>query len=140
MDATTSVQQANMELVAQVGPLIRDGFASGGEHLFADDFVFHFFNPKLPELAGDHHGYDGLRAFFARLREGSDRDFQNEPRSMTPYGDELVVAYAVNTVRFEGTALEFDAVVVWRVLGGRIHEAWDIPAINTVRPHQPEKA
>jgi hypothetical protein len=27
--------------------------------------------------------------------------------------------------------------VVWRVFGGQIHEAWDIPAVNTVRLHQP---
>ena len=48
------------------------------------------------------------------------------------------MAYATNTVSFEGTVLDVDAIVVWRVFGGRIHEAWDIPAINTVRPHQPE--
>ncbi|MCP3989455.1 MAG: nuclear transport factor 2 family protein [Actinomycetia bacterium] len=129
-----------MELVARVGALISSGFASSEEDLFADDFIFHFFNPRLPELAGDHHGYDGISSFFERLREGSDRDFHNEPHSLTPYGDELVVAYATNTVSFEGTVLDVDAIVVWRVFGGRIQEAWDIPAIDTVRLHPPEKA
>ena len=37
---------------------------------------------------------------------------------------------------FGGTALDVDAIVVWRIVDGRISEAWDIPAINTVRPHQ----
>lgn len=27
--------------------------------------------------------------------------------------------------------LEIDAVVVWRILDGKIKEAWDIPAVNT---------
>ena len=27
-----------------------------------------------------------------------------------------------------------DAVVVWRIVAGRLTEAWDIPAVNTARP------
>lgn len=65
-----------------------------------------------------------------------DSDFHSEPHSLTPYGDELVVAYATNTISFGDTLIDVD--VIWRVFGGRIHEAWDIPAINTVRPHPPE--
>jgi hypothetical protein len=138
MNPSQSAQQANLDLVVRAGSLIATGFANPDEDLFADDFVFHFFNPHLPELAGDHHGLDGLSSFFERLREGSDSGFHNEPHSLTPYGDELVVAYATNTVSFGGAVLDVDAIVVWRVFGGRIHEAWDIPAINTVRPRPPE--
>ncbi len=138
MNLSQSSQQANVDLVARVGPLIATGFANRDEDLFADDFVFHFFNPRLPELAGDHHGLDGISSFFERLGERSDGGFHNEPHSLTPYGDELVVAYTTNTVGFGSTVLDVDAIVVWRVFGGRIHEAWDIPAINTVRPRQPE--
>jgi hypothetical protein len=138
MDPSQTAQQENLDLVARVGPLISTGFADRDDDPFSDDFVFHFFNPHLPELAGDHHGLDGLSSFFERLREGSDSGFHNEPHSLTPYGDELVVAYATNTISFAGATLDVDAVVVWRVFGGRIHEAWDIPAINTLRPHPPE--
>lgn len=135
MDSSQPAQQANLELVARAGALITTGFANPDEDLFGDDFVFHFFNPNLPELAGDHYGLVGLSSFFERLRERSDTGFQNEPHSLTSYGDELVVAYATNTVSFGGTVLDVDAIVVWRVFDGRIREAWDIPAINTVRPH-----
>ena len=138
MNPSQSAQQANLDLVVRAGSLIATGFANRDEDLFADDFVFHFFNPQLPELAGDHHGLDGLASFFERVGEASDSGFHNEPHSLTPYGDELVVAYATNTVSFGGTVLDVDAIVVWRVFGGRIQEAWDIPAINTVRPQQPE--
>lgn len=133
MDTSASTQQENLDLVTRVGPLIANGFADGAEDLFADDFVFHFFNPNLPHLAGDHCGLDGIRSFFERLR--ADASFHNEPHSLTPFGDELVVAYATNTVEFRDTTLDVDAVVVWRVFDGCIHEAWDIPAINTARPH-----
>lgn len=128
-------QQANLDVVAQVGALIGTGFTEPDEDLFAPGFIFHFFNPSLPELHGDHHGFDGMRNLFERLHESSDAGFHSEPRSLTPYGDELVVAYATNTVSFAGTVLDVDAIVVWRVVGGRVQEAWDIPAINTVRPH-----
>ena len=132
METAQSAQAANMGLVMRVGPVIA-GEDDGGEDLFADDFVFHFVNPHLPDLAGDHHGAEGFRRFFERLRE--ETGFRNQPHSLTPYGDELVVAYVTNTVEIGDTPLDLDAVVVWRVFGGRIHEAWDIPAVNTMRPH-----
>jgi ketosteroid isomerase-like protein len=135
MSPCSPAQQANLELVAQVGALIGSGFADPDEDLFAPDFVFHFVNPNLPDLDGDHHGLDGMRRLFERLEQTSDTGFRNEPHSLTPYGNELVVAYATNTLSFAGTELEVDAIVVWRVVDGRVREAWDIPAINTVRPH-----
>ncbi len=129
--------QTNVDLVVRAGTLLQTRFADPDEELFASDFVFHYVNPRLAELDGDHHGYDGFRSFFERLREGSETGLHNEPHSLTPYGDELVVAYATNTVSFGGTTLDVDAIVVWRIVDGRISEAWDIPAINTVRLHQP---
>ena len=74
-------------------------------------------------------------SLFERLHQASDTGFHNEPHSLTPYGDELVVAYATNTVSFEDAVFDVDAIVVWRVVGGQLQEAWDIPAVNTVRPH-----
>lgn len=137
MKPSQSAQRPNMDLVVRAGSLISTGFAKREEDLFADDFVFHYFNSQLPELTGDHHGLAGIASFFERVGEASDSGFHNKPHSLTPYGDELVVAYATNTVSFGGTVLDVDAIVVWRVFGGRIREAWDIPAVNTVRPQQP---
>lgn len=94
-----SAQQSNLDLVMRAGTLIRTAFANSDEELFARDFVFHFVNPQLAELDGDHHGYDGFQSFFERLHQESDTGFHNEPHSLTPYGDEFVVAYATNTVR-----------------------------------------
>ena len=78
MNPSPSAQQANLDLVAQVGALIGTGFADPDEDLFAPDFVFHF-NPHLPELDGDHHGLDGVRSPFERLQQTSDTGYHNEP-------------------------------------------------------------
>jgi ketosteroid isomerase-like protein len=133
LGSVSPAQQRNLDAVAEVGALIASGFTDGDREVVADDFVFHFFNPRLPHLAGDHEGYEGTRHLFERLEAESDSGFVNQPHSLTPYGDELVVAYATNTVSFGGTELDVDAVVVWRVVDGVVTEAWDIPAVNTVR-------
>ena len=135
MEDARDLQQANVELVARVGQHIATGFTAADRDSFAEDVVFHFFNSRLPELAGDHHGLEGISELFERLSDGSEAGFHNEPHSLTPFGDELVVAYATNTLGFGGAEIDVDAVVVWRVVDGRIHEIWDIPAVNTVRPH-----
>ena len=31
--------------------------------LFSDDFVWHYFNPALPEVAGDYEGFAGPPSF-----------------------------------------------------------------------------
>ena len=52
-------------------------------------------------------------------------------------GDELVVTQVCNSMTLEGKLIEVDAIVIWRVVDSKIAEAWDIPAINTVRNKQP---
>ena len=126
----------NIELLAQAGELIRSGFVDRDNHPFADDCVFHFFNPQLPDLAGDYHGIDGIAHLFERLADLSENGFRQVHHSLTPCGDELLVAFVTNTVGFEGTDVDVDAVAVWQVFDGKIREVWDIPAVNTVRPHQ----
>ena len=53
-------------------------------HPFADDFVFHFFNPQLPDLAGDYHGFDGVADLFERLNQLSETGFHKVPHSLIP--------------------------------------------------------
>lgn len=129
-------QQANVDLVAGAGRKIFGEDDPEGH--VAPDFVFHFFNPQFPDLDGDHHGLDGVHTLFAELGGRSDSGFHNQPHSLTAYGDELVVAYATNTIGFGGATLDVDAIVVWRVVEGRLQEAWDIPAVNTVRFRDPD--
>ena len=100
--------------------------------LFSDDFVWHYFNPKLPEMQGDYVGLAGFSDFFQKLGALTRGTFKSEPQSATAYGDELVVAHARNTLTVEDRSIETDAIVVWRIVGGRILEAWDIPSVYTV--------
>ncbi len=102
--------------------------------IFADDFVWHYFNRHIPELEGDYRGVDGLKSFFAKLGERSDSSFRVNVIDGRTAGDELVVTQVCNCMNLEGSSIEFDAVVVWRIVNGKVAEAWDIPAVNTIRP------
>ena len=109
---------------------LRDLDASAS--LFADDFVWHFINPNLPDVQGDYVGIEGLKEFFKSLGGKTKGTFKVEPVSVTPIGDELVVAHVRDTLEFDGKSMAIDAVVVWRIVEGRFVEAWDIPSIHTM--------
>lgn len=94
--------------------------------LFSEDAVLHYSNPNLPELQGDHVGRDGIRAFFGGLAEKSHGTFRIEPVTATPVGKELVVVQSHNSLTLDGSTVNVDVVVVWRIVGGRIVEVWDI--------------
>ena len=99
---------------------------ASAKELFADDVVWHYFNPNLPELQGDYVGLEGIRNFFQAIGEKSRGTFKVEPVSVTPVGDELVVVHARDRLTFQGRPVALDVVVVWRIKGGRIAEVWDI--------------
>ncbi len=53
--------------------------------ILANDFVWHYFNPRIPDLEGDYRGVEGLKKFFAE-KKGSNRinrefgELEVEPR------------------------------------------------------------
>ena len=104
--------------------------------IFADHFVWHYFNPKLPEIQKEHLGVSGLKEFFSKMNIACNGKLQVNPVEAFPIGDELVVVHACNRLvpgdGADGT-IEFDAVVVWRIVDGKITEAWDIPGVHNIR-------
>ncbi|WP_271782422.1 nuclear transport factor 2 family protein [Aquimarina algiphila] len=99
--------------------------------VIAEDFVWHYFNPELPDLEGDYFGLSGLMAFFKKLSDLTTGIFKINPLSITPMGDEIVVVHVKDTMLLKGNQMEVDAVVVWSIFDGLIKEAWDIPAVRT---------
>lgn len=106
--------------------------------VLAEDAVWHYFNPFLPDLAGDYVGLKGFQAFFEKIGGLSKGTFKVNPISATPVGDELVVVHTRNTMTLEDQQMELEVVVVWRILDGRITEAWDIPSVYTAKMISPE--
>ena len=104
----------------------------GSADLFAQGFVWHYFNPHLPELQGDYAGLSELQTFFKRLHAKSDGTFNVKPISATAYGNELVVTHTQNTLTLQDQPITIDVVVVWRIVDGQIAEAWDIPSVHTM--------
>ena len=104
--------------------------------ILSENFIWHYYNSELPELEGDHFGIDGLKDFFKKLNEKGSGGFQVNVIDARPVGDELIVTQVCNRLDMDGNATEFDAIVVWRVVDSKIAEAWDIPAVNTIRTIQ----
>ncbi len=118
----------NLKLLMRFNP--NDPESSAG--LFAEDFVWHYFNPRLPEIEGDYTGFAGLKRFFQKMAKKSDASFKVNPVTAIPIGNELLVSHVQNTMTLEGGPLAINAVVVWRFVDGQIAEAWDIPAVHEV--------
>lgn len=104
---------------------------AGSADVLAEDAVFHFFNPLLPDVQGDYVGLKGFQAFFGKMGELTDGTFKVNPISATAIGDELVVVHTKNTMSLENQQIQTDVVVVWRIVDGCITEVWDIPSVYT---------
>lgn len=90
--------------------------------LFAPDVVWHYFNPRLPDVNGDYVGLRGIRTFFETISIETDGSFEVQPVSSFAIGDELVVAHTINRLTFQGSPIAIDVVTVWRFADGRIAE------------------
>lgn len=99
---------------------------AAAKDLIAEDVVWHYFNPNLPDMQGDHVGLDGIRSFFEAVGKKTRGTFRIEPVSITAVGDELVVTQVRDTLTFQDQSIALDVVVVWRFVDGRIVEVWDI--------------
>jgi ketosteroid isomerase-like protein len=102
------------------------GDLAASKGLIAEDVIWHYANPNLPDLQGDHVGLDGVRAFFEAIARTSGGTFRIDPVSATPVGDELVVVQSRNTLSLKDRSVAVDVVVVWRIVDGRVVEVWDI--------------
>ena len=123
----------NLALLERFSKLIPNDLPNARE-FFADDFVWHYFNPELPELAGDYNGFNGLQTFFQKLGALTNNTFDVQDKQVMPVGDELVITCVKPSMTLDGESFETDAVVVWRIVDNHVAEAWDIPAIYTIRP------
>ena len=121
-------EHPNLALLSKLD--IRDLDASAA--LFSDDFVWHYFNPHLPDIAGDYIGVDEFKKFFAILAGKTVGTFKVEPISAMSFGDELVVVRTRNTMNLEDKSIAVDVVVVWRIVDGKFAEGWDIPSAFTL--------
>ncbi len=124
-----SDEHPNITLLQSVN--LRD--IASAKDVFSEDFVWHFFNPELPDIQGDYVGLAGLGSFFEKMRSRTKGSFRVRPVSITAVGDELVITHVKDTMTMDDQDIEVDAVVVWRFVNGRIAEAWDIPAVHDAR-------
>ncbi|MGD1932483.1 MAG: nuclear transport factor 2 family protein [Leptolyngbyaceae cyanobacterium] len=130
--------QTNLSLLERLEKVLPHDLASAKD-LISNNFVWHYFNPSLPEIAGDYVGLSGLQAFFQKLGALTNDTFRVSTLKVIPVGEELVVVHANPSMSFADESFELDAVVVWRIVSDRIIEAWDIPAVYTLRLPDPDQ-
>ena len=119
-------EHPNIALLKRVDP----AKIAGSANVFAEDVIFHYFKPRLPDLQADYVGLTGLQAFFEKIGNLTKGTFKINSVSATTAGDELVVVHSKNTMTLKGEKIETDVVVVWRCVNGRITEVWDIPSVH----------
>ncbi|MCP4383769.1 MAG: nuclear transport factor 2 family protein [Hyphomicrobiales bacterium] len=115
-------EHANVSLLKQLD--LRN--LAAATDLFAEDVVWHYFNPNLPDVHGDYVGLAGIGNFFEAVGKKTGGAFRLEPISVTAVGEELVVAHTRNTMTIQDRPIALDVVTVWRIVDGRIAEVWDI--------------
>ncbi len=128
----TATPHPNLSLMKKLD--IQNLDASGD--IIAENFIWHYFNPRLPELHGDYHGIEGFKHFFVKLNEISNGSFRAKVINRSVVGDELVIIQTCNRLAleaFEGETIETNVIVVWRIVNGKIAEGWDIPSVYNVR-------
>lgn len=69
--------------------------------------------------------------FFKRIGGETGGTFRINPISITPIGDEFVVVHVKDRMTLHGKPMEVDAIVLWNLVGNKVAEAWDIPALHT---------
>jgi len=122
-----TIEHPNVSLLNRLNP----ADVAQSADIFSENFVWHFFNPQMPDLEGDYRGLEGLQLFFEKLAMLTKGTFEVNPVSVTPIGNELVIAHVKDRMILDHTSVELDAVVVWRVVDGLLTEAWDIPSVYT---------
>ncbi len=122
-------EHANLKLLARLNIRDLDSCAD----LFAEDFVWHYVNPRLPDVQGDYLGVRGLKTFFEKIDARTRGNFEPRTVWLAPFGDELVVMHNKNRLKIDGRAIETDVALVWRIVDGRFSEVWDIPSAHCAR-------
>ena len=131
-DKASSIVQAddhpNIAIIQQFNP----ADPATAAKVFSPNIVWHYFNPRLPDVHGDYVGIDGIREFFEKMARQSTGTFKVEPVSAHAAGDELVIVQTRNTMTLQDQAIAIDVVLVWRIVDGLVTEVWDIPSLHTL--------
>jgi len=90
--------------------------------LFDPDVVWH--QPGRSVLAGEHHGVDGVLAFFGRVAELSDGTFTVDLQAVAS-GDGHIFALHTGRGQARGQVLDDRNVLVCHLRDGRVASVWE---------------
>jgi uncharacterized protein len=108
--------RATEQILTQWFDAFREGDLDRARALYAPDAVWHV--SAEPDVAGDFSGFDQLQAWFEARRSAS-ADFSYEVEDMMGS-----YTHAVALLRLSDGSRTWRQVAVYRVVDGRIAEAW----------------
>ena len=123
LDQTASVSSA----VRRFSQLLDSDFEDETS-VIADDFVWHYVNPQLPDLTGDYQGITGLRKLFKAVQTISGSTFSSTPLETLAVGREFVTERLQLVLSVGDVQIQTDSIVVLKVGAGQVQEGWDIPS------------
>jgi len=113
----------NVDLVKKGFEAFEAGDIAAMDQLMADDAKWHV--PGTGALSGDFEGKEAIFAYFARIPQEAEK-FVQEPHAVLA-DDEHAVALVKTTAVRGGKELEYNAVFVFHVAGGKVTETWFAP-------------
>jgi Pyridoxamine 5'-phosphate oxidase len=122
---TTSMKSA----MHRFRQMLDSGFEAETD-VIAEDFVWHYVNPHLPDLTGEYEGIKGLRSWFENLQTISGSTFSSTSLETLAIGQEFVTERLQLVLSLGDVQIETDSIIVLKVAGGQIHEGWDIPSVR----------
>ncbi|MFS4467551.1 hypothetical protein [Maribacter sp. 2210JD10-5] len=96
---------------------------------FSPRVIWRFFNPMIPDIAGDYEGINGVIKLFEVLDIITRGSFEYIPVRTITVGNELVMMHVKNRMNTYANQIEIDTILVWRIVNKKIVEVWNIPSV-----------
>jgi ketosteroid isomerase-like protein len=113
----------NADLVRKGFEAFAKGDTATMDQLMADDAKWHVSGTSV--LSGDFEGKEAIFGTFARTAQESD-SFEQELHAVLA-DEEHAVALVKTTAARRGKLLQYDAVFVFHITGGKMTETWFTP-------------
>ena len=112
----------NLDLMQRYSAALSAGQAADALPFYAEDLVLHI--PGRSPHAGTYHGQDAVLAYYTRMFQDTDGQFENLGVEDILVSDTRAASLVHWRVRRGDRTIDIDRVVVYRIQDGRIAEIW----------------
>ena len=121
MTTTASISSTNEARIRTGYAAFQSGDLAAFNTLFTPDITWHV--PGRNPLAGDKRGIEATLEYFGELMARTDGTFRLELREVLAH-DTIATGIHHETARRGGRTLDTDIVIIFRLAGEQVAEAW----------------